>query len=397
MKQKKRSLYVLHTESIYSRGGEKYLFELLKRVAKKYTITLYVHAISPEWKRLYNQHHIIIKVLWKPYRFFWLLLPMTLIINCIKLKKTIKPDDVVFATNFPMNFLAVIVSKRTICHCFEPLAIFYDPIRISSLSKFSKFCVTVAKLLYSSLDKWAYNKSTIFTALGPSVEPYIKETYNRSPDLYLPNGVDGIFFSPAKKKTASPQKPYVIGHSTDYTIFKGTWDFLAMITHLKHTSLHFIVHISESISDKKIQKKYLDYIRKHHIESVISFIGNLDEKALVNFYRSLDVFVYSGSPESAGGSTASLSVLEAQACGIPVIRSGGDDHEIMHGTTGFYINPHDSKQGSSMLYSFLNKSQKQKMAMQTQARAYMVRQFDWNQTSNTFIHAVNKLFLPPLV
>ena len=384
-------LYVLHTESIYSRGGEKYLFELLKRVKRTHALHLYLHRISPHWHNQYRKHNISVTLLWTPPRLFWLLLPITLFINFLQLKKTVKKTGVLFATNFPMNFLSVLISARAICHCFEPLAIFYDPVRISSLSPFSRFCVAVAKLLYAPLDRWAYTKSAVLTALGPSVEPYIMETYGRKPDLYLPNGVDSNMFSYVSRTPNAGRRPFVLGHSTDYTIFKGTEDFLAIIAYLKKHGYRVIARVSESIPDKETKKKYMAYIKRHAIENSVKFIGTVSEHRLPDFYRSLDYFIYTGSPECAGGSTASLSVLEAQSCGTPVIRSRGDDHEIIDGVTGYYINPHNHKESGKILARALHLSGRDKNKMRVASRKYIYSRFDWDTTGNILIRAIRHL------
>lgn len=384
--------HVLHTESVYSRGGEKYLYELLLRIAKTQRVHLYLHAISPKWRRLYKQANISVTQLWRPPRLFWLLLPLTLLTNYFQLKQILKRDSVVFATNFPMNFLAVLLSKRTICHCFEPLAIFYDPVRVASLSKFSQLCVAVAKLLYAPLDIWAYNTATILTALAPSVVPYILETYGRNPDIFLPNGVDTRFFSPKKQKKKGQKTVLTIGHSTDYTIFKGTENFLAILVSFSRTNIPFVAHISESIADPQIKKQYLLYTQRHHIHHQVRFMGNIDESRLADYYRSLDVFVYTGSMVSAGGSTASLSVLEAQACGTPVIRSRGDDQEIQEGKTGFYINPRNHGVAGKVIEKFSRLSAKEKNAMRRAARDYVCARFSWDSTSKVLLDTAKNLY-----
>lgn len=391
MKQDLFKFHVLHTESLYSRGGEKYLYELLVRLAKVHDVHLHIHTISTKWRTKYAKAGVSVHILWRPPRLFWLLLPVTLIANYIKLKRDIDADAVVFATNFPMNLLAVLVSKRTICHCFEPLAIFYDPLRIASLSSFSQLCVRFAKLVYSWLDRAAYNKAAILTALAPSVEPYILETYGRKPDVFLPNGVDTEFFTPTPKHKRG-RAPYVLGHSTDYTIFKGTENFLKILTFLRQKNISFVARISESISDIKIKKQYFAFVRASRLTDVVHFVGTVDESRLPAYYRSLDLFVYTGSTESAGGSTASLSVLEAQASGTPVIRSGGDDREIVSGETGFYIQPSDHKKAASIIGRYLRLTDGEKQRMRRSARKYVESQFSWSATGKILIQTAHKLF-----
>lgn len=376
-RSEKIPLEVFHTECIFTRGGEKYLFELLRRLTSKYKITLRVHRITPYWEKQYTRQNISVQNLWTPKKFYWLLLPLTIFINVLVLKKTIHKNTLVFATNFPVNFLAVLLSKKTICHCFEPLAIFYDPHRIRSLSLFSRFCVKVAKYLYARLDKYAVNNSKILTSLNPSVTPFILAVYHRKPDEYIPNGVDVDFFSPKPKRSLKKTKLLIIGHSTDYTIFKGTEQFIHALFFLKKKSTNFYAYISETIHDQLVLNKYRNLIKAYNLDTHIRFVGNLSEKNLVTFYQSLGVYCYTGSVESAGGSTASLSVLEAQSCGVPVIRSTGNTDEIVKNHTGFYAKPNEPEEVANALFHVMHIPRKRRLNIQHEARNHVKKNHSW--------------------
>lgn len=386
MNSGKHLLHVLHTESIYSRGGEKYLYELLSRMATSTTVRLYLHAISPEWKQLYGAAHITNDILWKPKRFFWLLLPVTVFVNYWQLKRVVAKRDVVFATSFPMNFLAVLVSRNTVCHCAEPLPIFYDSVRISSLPKFSQLCVRTAKIMYRGLDRWAYQQCAVLTTLNRSVEKYILTIYKKKPDMFLSNGVDANRFSPSS--LGKKRNYFHIGHSTDYTVFKGTQNFLALLKELHAHRVPFRADISESIADPHIKKEYQSYINKAGMGQCVRFIGSLSEKNLVTFYRGLDLFIFTGSPKGSGAAAASMSVLEAQSCSVPVIRSFGDDQELIGGKTGYYINPYDSVTSSKAVMKFFSLPKQTVLRMKKNARAYVLNRFSWEATHRELLRAL---------
>lgn len=386
---KKRPLYVFHTESIYLRGGEKYLYEILRRVAKDRPVVLYLHAVSPWWRSRYTHAGVSVFSLWRPRRLYWLCIPLTILIDYISVRQAIKRDDVIFATNFPMNFLAVSLSHNTICHCAEPLPIFYDRVRINSLPLFSQLCVFLAKLAYAPWDSWSYQRCSLLTTLNPSVEKHVLNVHKRKPDIFLTNGVDDQRFYPAIKST--PRKRFVIGHSTDYTVFKGTQDFLAAINVLHKSGVNFQAFISESIRDPKMKRVYLSYIKEHNLQKNISFVGTLSEHNLAKFYKNLDVFVFTGSPEGSGAAAASLSVLEAQACGVPVVRSIGEDFEIVEGKTGYHTDPHDGKATAFAIRKILSKSYTQKKKMGDEARKHVTKFFSWNTTTNVLNKTIKGL------
>jgi len=377
-------IFVFHTECVYSRGGEKYLFQLLKRLSTDFDVELHVQAVSNYWRGQYEKENITVTTLWKPSRFYWALLPLFIVVNWWQLRARITSQDVIFATNFPLNYLGTLLTKKTISHCFEPIAIFYDPITIESVPPFSRFCIKVAKILYSSFDKRAIKQTRILTTLNTEVEKHILSVYHRKPDAFIANGVDTTFFHPAKK----PSKNHLtIGHSTDYTPFKGSENFLSIITILAKKLPNLKIIITESMVYPNVKAAYLKYIKKHRLSSKITFIGNLNETQLVEFYSGLDVFCYTGSPLCAGGSTASLSVLESQACGTPVVRSTGNTDEIVEGKTGFYIDPFDHQAAAATIFRMLNTSQRS--MMRRQARAHAQESFSWDNSAKQLKTLIN--------
>lgn len=63
-----------------------------------------------------------------------------------------------------------------------------------------------------------------------------------------------------------------------------------------------------------------------------------DDSTVADYFRAADIYVHAARAE-----TFPLSVLEAGACGIPVIASaiGGIPEQIEHGRTGFLVDPGD--------------------------------------------------------
>lgn len=66
----------------------------------------------------------------------------------------------------------------------------------------------------------------------------------------------------------------------------------------------------------------------------IGFTGWIDEDALPDFYRSLDVFVFASGKEGLG-----ISGLQAMASGVPVVstRCGGPEDYVLPGKTGLLV------------------------------------------------------------
>jgi glycosyltransferase involved in cell wall biosynthesis len=380
MVRHKTTVYVLHTESIYARGGEKYIYELLKRLSVTYDVHLCIERISDDWRKLYEQSGIRVTKLWRPPAMYWSLLPLTLLVNYLLLRRFIRRGSTVISTNFPLNYLAVLLSDSTICHCFEPLAIFYDEARIASLPFKSRLFVKAAKFLYMPLDKYAIRKSRLFTTLNESVKRHILKTHNRTPDGFIPNGIDLMHFSPDAPPLLAGDRRFVIVHSTDYTVFKGTECMIDALNVAAKRYPDLRVVVSESMHDERMKRQYLAKIRRLGLTRNIEFCGTVPEADLPGFYTSADVFLYLGNPHCAGGTTASLSVLEAQACGVPIIRSYGNDDEIISGKTGVYVDPFRAGEVAEAIIRFRRMPKAKLSAMRTSARRHVAAQFSWEKS-----------------
>lgn len=112
---------------------------------------------------------------------------------------------------------------------------------------------------------------------------------------------------------------------------------------------------------------------------------------MVDYYRSLDVFCYTGSPECGGGATASLSVIEAQACGVPVIRSIGNNDEIIDNMTGYAVNPNRGEDVAGAIIKFNKLTNSQRRTMKKNARKYVLRYFSWNKSVSTLNRLIQTL------
>ena len=381
---KKKNLFVFHTEFVFLRGGEKYVFELIKRLSKTYTIVLYVERISEYWKRQFVSPHISVHRLWKPPHLYWLFLPITCLVNVFKLKKRICSTDVIFATSFPLSLLATFVSKKSIVFCFEPLSIFYDAPRLKTASLKEKFFLLLIGFIYSPLDFLAVKRAAILATLNKPVANAIWSRYHRKPNIFIPNGVNTHVFTPNAPPLFHIQnspRVFIIGHSTDYTILKGTESLLRALPHIIKKQPNILLLISESIPNTKIRLQYIKLARSLHIQKNIRFVGCIPEQKLPRFYTTCDVFCYCGSTQCVGGSSASLSVLEAESCGVPVLRTLGNADEIIPKKTGFYFFDERPLTIAKRILLYMRIPTARIQKMKRAARQHVIHNFSWDYSA----------------
>ena len=381
---KKKKLFVFHTEFLFLRGGEKYVFELIKRLSKTHTVILCVERISDYWKTQFVSLHVSVHHLWKPPHLYWLFLPVTCIINVFRLKKSICSTDVVFATSFPLSLLATFVSNKSIVFCFEPLSIFYDAPRIKAASMKEKFFLFIIGFIYSPLDFLAVKRATILATLNTPVASAIWSRYHRKPNVFIPNGVNTVVFTPSAKPlfhVPNPPRGFIIGHSTDYTVLKGTESLLRALPHIIKKQPNILLLISESIPNTKIRSQYIKLVRKLRVQKNVRFIGCVPEQKLPRFYTTCNVFCYCGSTQCVGGSSASLSVLEAESCGIPVLRTLGNSDEIVSGKTGFYFFDETPVTIAKGILQYMRLPTTRVQKMKRAARQHVMRNFSWEYST----------------
>jgi glycosyltransferase involved in cell wall biosynthesis len=388
LKDKSNRIIIFHTECKYLRGGEKYIYELSKRVSKQRHVVLVIETITPYWREKYNRLGIPIYLLWKPKHLYWFLLPFSLIKNAVSIRKKILPSDIIFATSFPLTFLATIISRKTVVFCFEPLSIFYDTFRIKTSSFRERAFLFIIKLFYQPLDHLAVKKAQILATLNKHVAEAIWNQYHRKPDIFIPNGVDTDFFSPSAKPIFKEKNIFFIGHSTDYTGLKTTELLLRALPFViaKNKSLRLLV--SEGIPNIPMRNHYIRLISSLGIQKYVQFVGCIPEKKLPGFYTSCDIFCYCGTPRCIGGSSASLSVIESESCGIPVLRSKGNADEIVEGKTGLYFPTENPQAVANKILQYMALSKKITHQMKLAARKHVMVHFSWDYSAKKMMQLI---------
>jgi glycosyltransferase involved in cell wall biosynthesis len=145
-------------------------------------------------------------------------------------------------------------------------------------------------------------------------------------------------------KVASAEAKCALGFSPEARIVgmvgtflpdKGLHDFISMaeIAAPKHKDVHFVLI---GPSDKPEQTEYrnacLQQIERAGLKNRFTITGLLQDPA--SFMPSIDILVHPSWREGFG-----LGVLEAQACGIPVVATdcGGPADIIIDGKTGYIV------------------------------------------------------------
>lgn len=378
----------LHTHFLYSAGGTRYVFEVAKRLNSKYEITIFVERTSEYWKRIFEKEGIkICELLPRSSNspLYWLLFPYYVRKEARILKEKIAPFTLLVTSMFPMNWVAGQLGKPHIQLCVEPFAFFYDQNLIDNLSFFKRIAVKIFAKFYRFYDLTGVFRSERLLTLNKAVAEHVRRIYGRDPSGVTYIGVDINFFKPTPN--GKLEKKYkgkkIVLHSTDYSPLKGT-DFVieAFAKVVKEVREAFLL-ITQVVDNPAVKKKLQKRARVLDIVDRIEFIGHVPCKILPDYYTLADIFVFAGHPESKGASQASLGVIEALACETPVVRSIGNEEEVINGKSGFLVDPRDSEVLSRAIIKILT-DPKLAQEMGKEGRKWVAANYNWERVAEIF-------------
>lgn len=125
----------------------------------------------------------------------------------------------------------------------------------------------------------------------------------------------------------------------------------------------------------------LSILREQGLENDVHFTGYVSDEHLPALYNLANIFVYPSLYEGFG-----LPVLEAMACGLPVVVSNRSSLPEVVGDAGILIDPTNVKELARILESLLkDRGQRKKLAAASLAQA---QKFSWRATAEAILEAL---------
>lgn len=120
----------------------------------------------------------------------------------------------------------------------------------------------------------------------------------------------------------------------------------------------------------------------------VDFTGRLARPELVELYRGAELFVLSSNQEGLG-----ISMLEALACGVPVVatRCGGPESIVIDGETGYLVPPDDDRAMAERIAELLANRQLRDR-MRTACRAYAESTFSRAAVEEILLQAFKDVY-----
>lgn len=152
----------------------------------------------------------------------------------------------------------------------------------------------------------------------------------------------------------------------------------------KHKCKHKLVIIGDC-PDKSYFNKLVDMIRRYNLEEEIFLIPGVSHDEIVDWYRSADIYVLPSFHETFG-----LTLIEAMACGIPVITSNISAMPEIGGEAALYFNPNDPEDMAEIIWNVLSDSKLREKMISLGKRC--AQNFSWEHTAKKTLEIIEEIW-----
>lgn len=124
------------------------------------------------------------------------------------------------------------------------------------------------------------------------------------------------------------------------------------------------------------------YIQEYKSNDRIRFLGRVSDDELIEYYRNAVAFVFPSLYEGFG-----IPVIEAQACGCPVISSNSSSLPEVLGESALTCNPLDVNRFAELMNDIFNDNDLRKKII---AKGYEnVKRFSWNESAKKIVELIS--------
>jgi glycosyltransferase involved in cell wall biosynthesis len=187
--------------------------------------------------------------------------------------------------------------------------------------------------------------------------------------MVTPFGVDTDIFKP---RLRSQNQYIVIGMTKNLEAVYGQEYLIKALVQLGNSCLKLLL-----VGDGPLQSKLKKLASDLNVSDRVEFAGQIAPSKIPTYLQQMDILVNPSLRESFG-----VSVLEAQACEIPVIagKVGGLPEVMQEGITGFLVPPGDVNAIAEKI-ELLASDENLRRRMGRAGRGFVAKNYDWNENA----------------
>lgn len=189
----------------------------------------------------------------------------------------------------------------------------------------------------------------------------------------IPNGVDLNFFRPAENKPRDAKiKLLTVGR---LSVTKRVEMLIDAVRILHDTG--FNAHLTV-VGGGALQNRLKSLITTAKLDDRIELTGRIEQEKMPQIYRQSDIFVSATLQEGM-----SNAMLEAMACGLPIVTTPCEGIEELIGDNGIVVGQTSAQAIADAVKSIVDNEQLyNKMCTQARARA---EQFNWKNVADQYL------------
>ncbi len=195
-----------------------------------------------------------------------------------------------------------------------------------------------------------------------------------------------------KKSNQNLRKKYSLNKTDRIILFVGSdeskknfFTLLKAFSELKEENLVLVKIGSKWAFNKKNQrKKFEEFIKEKNLQEKVKFFDFLPEQDLIDFYFESEVFVCPSFFEGFG-----LTLIEAMACGCPVISSNKTSLPEIAGNSALFFNPENQTELKEKLSEILKDKKLQKGLIRKGFQN--IKRFNWNKSAKKLVQIYSEI------
>jgi len=265
----------------------------------------------------------------------------------------------------PCGFIAMLLGKPYLVSLRGSDVPFHNP-RFEILDKF----------FFKHLSKIIWRKARVVIANSEGLKKLAQKTAPNQKIEIIYNGIDTKEFKPIKNKKGS--KALKIICVARFTKIKGIDYLLQALGKLRNKNI-----VLTLIGDGKEKENLKELAKDLKIEKKVKFLGSVPHQKITKCYQENDIFALSSLNEGM-----SNTVLEAMACGLPIITTNVGGSKELINKNGFIIKRGSSNALRDALNNYLKNPELIKLHG-TKSRQF-AEKMNWNNVVRKYLREYEK-------